>query len=80
VTSTVMTVTLSCDHRVIDGAVGAQWMQVCSFVHACLFGCMCVCVSLGVCIFVSACLSVCVCSYTSASEALRLYACPGLLS
>ena len=23
----VMTVTLSCDHRVIDGAVGAQWLQ-----------------------------------------------------
>ena len=22
----VMTVTLSCDHRVVDGAVGAQWM------------------------------------------------------
>jgi 2-oxoacid dehydrogenases acyltransferase (catalytic domain) len=22
-----MTVTLSCDHRVIDGAVGAQWLQ-----------------------------------------------------
>lgn len=24
---TVMTVTLSCDHRVVDGAVGAQWLQ-----------------------------------------------------
>jgi pyruvate dehydrogenase E2 component (dihydrolipoamide acetyltransferase) len=23
----VLTVTLSCDHRVIDGAVGAQWLQ-----------------------------------------------------
>jgi pyruvate dehydrogenase E2 component (dihydrolipoamide acetyltransferase) len=23
----VMTVTLSCDHRVIDGAVGATWLQ-----------------------------------------------------
>lgn len=23
----VMSVTLSCDHRVIDGAVGAQWLQ-----------------------------------------------------
>jgi pyruvate dehydrogenase E2 component (dihydrolipoamide acetyltransferase) len=23
----VMVVTLSCDHRVIDGAVGAQWLQ-----------------------------------------------------
>ena len=22
-----MTVTLSCDHRVVDGAVGAQWLQ-----------------------------------------------------
>lgn len=26
-TKTVMTVTLSCDHRVIDGAVGAQWLK-----------------------------------------------------
>jgi pyruvate dehydrogenase E2 component (dihydrolipoamide acetyltransferase) len=26
-TQTVMTVTLSCDHRVVDGAVGAQWLQ-----------------------------------------------------
>lgn len=26
-TRTVMTVTLSCDHRVFDGAVGAQWLQ-----------------------------------------------------
>jgi len=25
--SKVMTVTLSCDHRVVDGAVGAQWLQ-----------------------------------------------------
>ena len=24
---TVMTVTLTCDHRVVDGAVGARWMQ-----------------------------------------------------
>ena len=23
----VMNVTLSCDHRVVDGAVGAQWLQ-----------------------------------------------------
>lgn len=23
----VLTVTLSCDHRVVDGAVGAQWLQ-----------------------------------------------------
>lgn len=23
----VMTVTLSCDHRVVDGAVGAKWLQ-----------------------------------------------------
>lgn len=22
-----MDVTLSCDHRVVDGAVGAQWLQ-----------------------------------------------------
>jgi pyruvate dehydrogenase E2 component (dihydrolipoamide acetyltransferase) len=22
-----MTVTLSCDHRVVDGAVGAQWLK-----------------------------------------------------
>lgn len=22
-----MTVTLSCDHRVVDGAVGASWLQ-----------------------------------------------------
>ena len=22
-----MTVTLSCDHRVVDGAVAAQWLQ-----------------------------------------------------
>lgn len=26
--SEVMLVTLSCDHRVVDGAVGAQWLQV----------------------------------------------------
>ncbi len=26
--ATVMTVQLSCDHRVIDGALGAQWLQV----------------------------------------------------
>lgn len=25
-TKTIMTVTLSCDHRVVDGAVGAQWL------------------------------------------------------
>lgn len=25
--SSVMTVTLSCDHRVVDGAVGAQWLK-----------------------------------------------------
>lgn len=25
-TGTVMSVTLSCDHRVVDGAVGAQWL------------------------------------------------------
>jgi pyruvate dehydrogenase E2 component (dihydrolipoamide acetyltransferase) len=25
-TASVMTVTLSCDHRVVDGAVGAQWL------------------------------------------------------
>ena len=24
----VMSVTLSCDHRVVDGAVGAQWLKV----------------------------------------------------
>jgi len=24
---TVMTATISCDHRVVDGAVGAQWLQ-----------------------------------------------------
>ena len=24
---TMMTVTLSCDHRVVDGAMGAQWLQ-----------------------------------------------------
>jgi pyruvate dehydrogenase E2 component (dihydrolipoamide acetyltransferase) len=24
---TVMTVTLTCDHRVVDGAIGAKWMQ-----------------------------------------------------
>ena len=26
-TGTVMSVTLSCDHRVVDGAVGAQWLS-----------------------------------------------------
>jgi len=26
--ATVMSVTLSADHRVVDGALGAQWMQV----------------------------------------------------
>jgi len=26
--ATVMTVTLTCDHRVVDGAIGAQWLQV----------------------------------------------------
>jgi pyruvate/2-oxoglutarate dehydrogenase complex dihydrolipoamide acyltransferase (E2) component len=25
--STILNVTLACDHRVIDGAVGAQWLQ-----------------------------------------------------
>ena len=25
--ATVMGVSLSCDHRVVDGAVGAQWLQ-----------------------------------------------------
>jgi pyruvate dehydrogenase E2 component (dihydrolipoamide acetyltransferase) len=25
-TKTIMSVTLSCDHRVVDGAVGAQWL------------------------------------------------------
>ena len=23
----MMTVTLTCDHRVVDGALGAQWLQ-----------------------------------------------------
>ena len=27
VAATVMTVTLTCDHRVVDGALGAQWLQ-----------------------------------------------------
>ena len=27
VTKNVMKVTLSCDHRVVDGAVGAQWLK-----------------------------------------------------
>ncbi len=27
-TASVMNVTLSCDHRVVDGAVGAKWLQV----------------------------------------------------
>ena len=26
--ATVMTVTLTCDHRVVDGALGAEWLQV----------------------------------------------------
>ena len=26
-TAHVMTVTLSCDHRVVDGAVGAEWLK-----------------------------------------------------
>jgi pyruvate dehydrogenase E2 component (dihydrolipoamide acetyltransferase) len=26
--ATVMTVTLTCDHRVVDGAIGAQWLNV----------------------------------------------------
>ena len=26
--ATVMSVTLTCDHRVVDGAIGARWMQV----------------------------------------------------
>ena len=25
--SSILNVTLACDHRVIDGAVGAQWLQ-----------------------------------------------------
>ncbi len=25
--ATLMPVTLSCDHRVVDGALGAQWLQ-----------------------------------------------------
>jgi pyruvate dehydrogenase E2 component (dihydrolipoamide acetyltransferase) len=25
-TANMMSVTLSCDHRVVDGAVGAQWL------------------------------------------------------
>ena len=25
--ATFMTVTLSCDHRVVDGAVGAKWLD-----------------------------------------------------
>ena len=25
--STILSATLSCDHRVVDGAVGAQWLQ-----------------------------------------------------
>jgi pyruvate dehydrogenase E2 component (dihydrolipoamide acetyltransferase) len=25
--ATVMTVTLTCDHRVVDGAIGARWTQ-----------------------------------------------------
>ena len=26
--ATVMTVTLTCDHRVVDGAIGAKFLQV----------------------------------------------------
>ena len=26
--ATVMTVTLTCDHRVVDGALGAEWLGV----------------------------------------------------
>lgn len=26
-TDTMMTVTMSCDHRVVDGAMGAEWLQ-----------------------------------------------------
>lgn len=25
--SSLMSVTMSCDHRVVDGALGAQWLQ-----------------------------------------------------
>ena len=25
--ASIMSVTLSCDHRVVDGALGAQWLQ-----------------------------------------------------
>ena len=25
--ATVMTCTLTCDHRVVDGAIGARWLQ-----------------------------------------------------
>jgi len=25
--ATVMSVTMTCDHRVVDGAVGARWLQ-----------------------------------------------------
>jgi pyruvate dehydrogenase E2 component (dihydrolipoamide acetyltransferase) len=28
VLATVMTVTLTCDHRVVDGAIGARWLGV----------------------------------------------------
>ncbi|MFW6027635.1 MAG: pyruvate dehydrogenase complex dihydrolipoamide acetyltransferase [bacterium] len=27
-TATIMTVTLSCDHRVVDGALGAEWLKI----------------------------------------------------
>jgi pyruvate dehydrogenase E2 component (dihydrolipoamide acetyltransferase) len=27
VVATMMTVTLTCDHRVVDGATGAKWLQ-----------------------------------------------------
>jgi pyruvate dehydrogenase E2 component (dihydrolipoamide acetyltransferase) len=26
-TASIMAVTLSCDHRVVDGAVGAKWLE-----------------------------------------------------
>jgi pyruvate dehydrogenase E2 component (dihydrolipoamide acetyltransferase) len=33
--ATVMTVTLSCDHRAVDGAIGANWLQAFkSFIEA----------------------------------------------
>jgi hypothetical protein len=30
-----MQATLSCDHRVVDGAMGAEWLQVGGWVHQC---------------------------------------------